>query len=133
MHLLPEEIGERPVCPQVSSQSIVGIGFLNSNGQIQRLFNGLFGPTDTAAETIPNRTPLTTFFNPGLFQRDYDGANTDEMATIFHEGLHGFTGKTDSELQLALGCQQQVGSINITDYLLQFLVVPPRTPIQACQ
>jgi hypothetical protein len=96
-------------------------------------YNGLFGPTDTAAETIPNRTPLTTFFNPGLFQRDYDGANTDEMATIFHEGLHGFTGKTDSELQLALGCQQQVGSINITDYLLQFLVVPPRTPIQACQ
>jgi hypothetical protein len=54
------------------------------------------------------------------------------MGMLFHEGLHGFTGMTDPQLQQALGCTVTppplVNSLNITDYVKQFLSIPQIVP-----
>ena len=76
---------------------------------------------------------LTVFFNPSNFDTSNFGANTFNMAMTFHEGLHGFTGMDDFQLQGALGCSVQFNSLNITDYVEQFLFTPPPTNVAPCQ
>jgi hypothetical protein len=57
------------------------------------------------------------------------------MAVIFHEGLHGFTGMDDLTLQQSLNCltQDPLQTHNITNYVSQFVLVPPPSPIEQCQ
>ncbi len=78
---------------------------------------------------MPLKTPLTVFFNPNNFN-DYNyGANGYEMGLVFHEGLHGFIGISDRDLKTALGCNPDpLSSSMITDYIGQFLTVPPPVP-----
>jgi hypothetical protein len=82
------------------------------------------------AATFPNKTPLTTFFNPYFLDKSAFGANSANMGLLLHEGLHGWIGISDPDLQKALGCTvktpPQGNSINITVYLPQFLETPPR-------
>jgi hypothetical protein len=59
---------------------------------------------------------------------------------VFHEGLHGFTGLNDPDLHHALGYATVtpppfVNSLNITDYLKQFVSTPQIQlgDIRSCQ
>jgi len=120
--------------------SVVGVSPLQRNGQVKDDF--LSDPS-LDAETIPSKAPqeeaavatraLTVFFNPSNFDTSNFGANTFNMAMTFHEGLHGFTGMDDFQLQGALGCSVQFNSLNITDYVEQFLFTPPPTNVAPCQ
>jgi hypothetical protein len=84
------------------------------------------------ATTFPNQTPLTIFFNPNNFDTSAYGVNLSNMGTVFHEGIHGFMGISDPDLQKALGCTITnppfIRSLYITDYVKQFLSVPPIEP-----
>jgi len=44
------------------------------------------------------------------------GANSRNQSLLFHEGLHGFTGRVDSDIQGALGLPEGA-SQNISDYI----------------
>jgi hypothetical protein len=83
--------------------------------------------TGTAAATIPNKRPLTTFFNPDLLVTQDGGRNLTMMGRIFHEGLHGFTGINDPGLQTRFGCMtvDPYQTQNLTVYLGQFVRTPP--------
>jgi len=96
------------------------------------------------AATEPGVTPLTVFFNPYNFNKDTGGqinvpinkgANINNMAMLFHEGLHGFLNMDDPGLQTAFKCEtvDQFNSLNLTDYLKQFLIVPPPQSITPCK
>lgn len=82
--------------------------------------SSLFDSSQDAA-TILHMPVLTTFFNPsnidGLNPGD-DGVTLWNMGMVFHEGLHGFTGMSDTQLQTALGCAtvDQFKTHNLTYY-----------------
>jgi hypothetical protein len=88
--------------------------------------------TDTTAATLTPSNPLQTFFRPSAISLTNGGANVLNMATIFHEGLHGKTGLNDANLQNALGCKQQDDTRNITWYLEQFVGPNPPNQVQPC-
>ena len=68
-----------------------------------------------AISATPNN-PLVIFFNPSEILYDNVGNNLGNEALIFHEALHGITGKFDSELEGLL--PPPSGSIcGITPYL----------------
>ena len=101
------------------------------------------GENDPLADamTFPNKTPLTTFFNPNnFFNKSNSGGNPEMMAMVFHEGIHGLTGLKDDQIQKELNCATvtpppDIHSINITNYVMQFLHTPPIDPgdILPCQ
>ncbi len=97
---------------------------------------GTFADGTTAAATIPSKTPLTTFFNPAMIDGANYGANSSNIAMVFHEGIHGFTGITDAALQSKLGCvvHNDGASENISYFLKQFVAFPPLADgnIQPC-
>jgi Glucodextranase, domain B/Bacterial Ig-like domain (group 2) len=98
-------------------------------------FFQISGP-DLDAATTPQSSPLQIFFRPSAISLANGGANAFNMATIFHEGFHGKTGITDSNLQKAFGCTQQDDTNNITWYLAQFVSSNPPTQggqVQACK
>jgi hypothetical protein len=109
--------------------SLVGISSFISNAKVKDQFSD---PAQDA-ETVLNQPQLTVFFNPSNLDKSNFGVNTFNMAIVFHEGLHGFTGMTDGQLQSALGCTVQIASINITDYLEQFVFTTPPTTPTLCQ
>jgi hypothetical protein len=89
------------------------------------LLDGEPNPDETAA-TEGGITPLTTFFNPNEVDYTNDqSAISYNMAVVFHEGLHGFTGKCDPELQKAFKCTVQLGTRNITYYVEDALYPKP--------
>jgi hypothetical protein len=102
-----------------------------------RLLNGQVDPAAGASTEagVPPQT-LTTFFNPGYFDYlsypELHGANPFNMAVVFHEGLHGFTGQCDQALQTAFSCTVSTNTQNITDYVEEFLY--PKLPgyIKSC-
>lgn len=113
--------------------TVLGVPTSQSNGTV----NSIFDSSEDAA-TIPNMPVLTTFFNPsnmdGLAPGD-DGVTLWNMGMVFHEGLHGFTGMSDVQLQRALGCAtiDQFQTHNLTYYLEQFVFVPLRPKQDRCQ
>jgi hypothetical protein len=113
-------------------QTVLGRPSSQSNGLVMNLF----GPSEDAA-TITGRPVLTTFFNPSTnnLLTSNSGVNNFNMAVIFHEGLHGFTGMDDLTLQQSLNCftQDPLQTHNITNYVSQFVLVPPPSPIEQCQ
>jgi hypothetical protein len=116
--------------------TVLGASSLLTNKQVKSNFltgSGQPDP-DAYASTMGGQTPLTVFFNPYNFDKSGEGVNLENMALLFHEGLHGFTNMTDVQLQNAFGCQtkSQLDSLNITDYLRQFLVIPPNPRIAPC-
>ena len=95
------------------------------------LLNGEPNPDETAATESDPSHPLTVFFNPnpGPHGIDYpteEPTTSYNMAVLFHESLHGFTGKCDNDLQTAFHCTVQLGTMNITDYVEQALY--PKSP-----
>ena len=114
--------------PYDGTQSIAPLSVLGSpqNGQVKDdfLVNGTPDPLTDAATQI-GRTPLTVFLNPFNFDTVGFGANPGNMAVVFHEGLHGFTGMSDVQIQGALGCTVHPPPVeksrNITDYVEQVL------------
>ena len=105
--------------------SLIGISSSASNQTVKQYFSD----PGQDASTVVNQPQLTIFVNASNFITSNYGVNTFNVAVIFHEGLHGFTGMNDPQLQQALGCTQQLASINITDYLEQFVFnAPPQNP-----
>jgi len=88
---------------------------------------------DTTAATLSPSSPLQTFFRPSTISLANGGINLFNMSVIFHEGLHGKTGLTDSDLQKALGCKQQDDTRNITWYMEQFVSSTAPQQVQACR
>jgi hypothetical protein len=76
----------------------------------------------TDAETKTPSTPLLTFFRPGSILGDSQGQNQANEGLIFHEALHGFTGKQDGNILTALGYSDQMASCNITIYIQQLVL-----------
>jgi hypothetical protein len=64
--------------------------------------------------------PLIIFFDPDQIALRWE--NSKNEATIFHEALHGITGKEDNELQSIFHITVQKDSSNITDYIFQNVV-----------
>lgn len=96
---------------------------------------------DTAAMTCSDykrdgKPMLRVFWDPRAISGDNYGKQDMNIATMFHEALHGFTGLNDPDLQKALGCPQTAldfgPSLNITYYLLQFIPYKVTTSPQAC-
>lgn len=86
----------------------------------------LYGPGATIADvfkgsgnTRPNAlTSITSptflsFFRPNAI----DGSGDGPQSLLFHEGIHGFTGKVDADIQNALGIKETPVSQNITDHI----------------
>ena len=115
-------------CGALYKSSLLGCFF---DGWTVAYYFGMSG-TDLTAATLTPSSPLQTFFRPSAISLDSGGANVLNMATIFHEALHGKTGLYDSDLQKALGCTQQDDTRNITWYLESFVVRSPILPVQAC-
>ena len=65
------------------------------------------------AATVTPWTSLVTWFRPSFILLNTSGRNMGNEATIFHEAIHGITGRFDADLQNALGS----GSCGITQYL----------------
>lgn len=79
--------------------------------------------------------PLRTFFEPRAISLTNQQVPYSNVATLFHEALHGFLMKDDPHLQSFLGCTQPVGddTRDITIYLQQFVgTSPPSTPPHSC-
>ena len=101
--------------------------FIDSNNQ---------NSCDVAVVTCPGRpaNPLRSFFEQRAIYLDVDnqGNATYNVARLFHEALHGFTGKTDPQLQAFLGCTVGEDTRDITLYLQQFIGTqsPPTPPSQ---
>lgn len=68
---------------------------------------------DKYALTGTPSTPLLTFIRPKCILYDNLGRNLGNEGTIFHEALHGFTGRYDLDLETVLGA----GGTGITQYL----------------
>jgi hypothetical protein len=77
------------------------------------------------------KNPMRSFFEPRAIYLDIDnqGNASYNVARLFHEALHGFTGMTDAQLQAFLGCTPGQDARDITLYLQQFIgSQPPPTP-----
>lgn len=68
---------------------------------------------------------LTIFFRPGndangnpVVNLSNGGNNSHNLGLLFHEALHGFTGRVDQDLQSAFGLSAGSSS-NITDHIRQ--------------
>ena len=70
--------------------------------------------SDTAALTGTPSYPLLVFFNPDAIGYNSLGQNLGNEETLFHEALHGFTGKFDFELRSALGLSASTPSCRIS-------------------
>ena len=120
-------------------------GFISFLGNNPRFYNGvtsqalaagtvspkqpadiLYGPGATIADVFKgsgNTRPsaLTSITSPtflSFFRPDaISGSGAGTQSLIFHEGIHGFTGKVDADVQNALGIKETPVSQNITDYI----------------
>jgi hypothetical protein len=110
--------------------TVLGVPTSQSNANVKSIFD-----SSQDAATITGVPVLTTFFNPSNFDTGGSGINLWNMGMVFHEGLHGFTGMSDVQLQNAFGCAtvDQFKTHNLTYYLEQFILTPPRTNIDRCQ
>lgn len=79
------------------------------------------GHLTTDAETGTPSNPLLIFFRPSSIVYESVGQNLGNEGLIFHEALHGMTGKYDLSLLGLLGYQDvtNVASCNITTYIQQ--------------
>jgi hypothetical protein len=65
------------------------------------------------------------FFRPSAIDTSNGGINFRNFALLFHEGIHGFTKKTDPEIQAALDPSLVGGaSINISIYIREHCFTP---------
>jgi uncharacterized protein YjdB len=116
--------------------SVLGVSALLTNKQVKSEFLLPSGQPDPGAyaETEPGVPILTVFFNPYNFDKSNYGINVTNMARVFHEGLHGFTAKSDTQLQQAFHCAtvDQNNTTNITTYLKQFVAIPFPQTITTC-
>jgi hypothetical protein len=92
---------------------------------------------ETAAITcrLDPAKPLRTFFEPRAISLNNQQVPYSNVATLFHEALHGFLQLDDPHLQTRLGCTQPVGSDtrDITIYIQQFVgAQPPPAPPLRC-
>lgn len=99
-------------------------------------------PTATAVSQTPNRDHLVSFWQPlytidptdesrncgeyycgkwpgiGIYADPVSGGdNPVTMSLVFHEALHGITGKDDSSIQGSLSIRKQIDSQNISEYI----------------
>jgi YD repeat-containing protein len=74
--------------------------------------SGLHAMTSVTSDTF------LSFFRPGIIDPSHSGVNNQNLSLLFHEALHGFTGRVDEDLQEALGLPvDPKNSKNITDYI----------------
>ena len=90
----------------------------------------------TDAITDTPHTPLRVFFRPASILYQSLGKNLGNEALIFHEALHGLTGKFDDQLLTDLGYGIPTPSCNISRYIevnvLAFSGLDPSTTTSAC-
>ncbi len=78
---------------------------------------------NTAALTCSGYKPmLRVFWDPRAISFANNGKQDLNIATVFHEALHGFTAYSDEQLQSYLGCTSQDDTRNISYYLKQFVL-----------
>jgi hypothetical protein len=88
--------------------------------QVFRNEGGLNAVTSVLAPT------LTVFLRPGRVNSSNRGANAENKALLFHEGLHGYGGSLggtsffDDQIQNALGIDVQADSSNITRHIRRY-------------
>jgi len=79
-------------------------------------FNRTESTTDAVTSSISPH--LVVFFRPRAIDPSNGGVNVQNLAMLFHEGIHGFTKKTDEQIQRALDPSLVGGaSINISKYI----------------
>jgi RHS repeat-associated protein len=80
----------------------------------QQVADLLYGPGATVAGVFASRPGLnalasitastfTLFLRPDAVDSSNSGANSRNRGLLFHEGIHGFTGRVDEDIQSALG------------------------------
>lgn len=104
---------------------------------------------DTTAMTITPSDPFKSFWQPDFIRVPYDvpygctkgvdcdgvwpgvgidpddsGANLTNISALFHETLHGMTGKDDDDLRKALGLKTYQDTTNISLWILNNVVTP---------
>jgi hypothetical protein len=76
------------------------------------------------AETGTPSKPLLVFFRPSSIIYNNLGANLGNEGLVFHEALHGLTGKKDDQILDLLGYKDvyNIASCNITNYIQQLVL-----------
>jgi hypothetical protein len=90
-------------------------GFLNFLNQEVKDVITAAGNVDASTGTPSN--PLLAFFRPGAIGFNSSGQNLGNEQMLFHEALHGLTGKYDNQIQAALGLNGNAPSCVISVYI----------------
>jgi RHS repeat-associated protein len=105
--LTSQALAAGTVSPKQPADLLYGPG-----ATIADVFKGSGTSRPNALTSITSRTFLS-FFRPDAI----NGSGAGTQGTLFHEGIHGFTGKVDADIQNALGIKETPVSQNITDYI----------------
>jgi RHS repeat-associated protein len=105
--LTSQALAAGTVSPKQPADILYGPG-----ATIARIFNASGNTRPNALTSITSPTFLS-FFRPDAI----GGSGSGTQSLLFHEGIHGFTGKVDADIQNALGINETSVSQNITAYI----------------